>query len=209
MTQHIVDSLKEELATGQNFSAADLENIIRKKFPNVNDDIVKSAVDTILNDTTNMKSKVAGNADNFKLLVSARKLNANFNNPPNPQSQRLQQQQSQQPQQLQKSQPPNNSAAHPALSPELQQRINSLNESDRQLLQQTAISVVNELLPALQQQIDSKVLENLISSKYNVSSDIASILVELLMLYPDYAKFIKPNQQPNQQNQQQSRAAAK
>lgn len=61
---------------------------------------------------------------------------------------------------------------------------------------------MNNLLPQIQSPIDSKDLENQISSQYGVSSDIASILVKLLMLYPEYKVKIKSNQ-PNQNQQQQ------
>ncbi|HET7285125.1 MAG TPA: hypothetical protein VFI70_10605, partial [Nitrososphaeraceae archaeon] len=73
MAQYIVDNLKSnELSTGQEFTANDLENIIRNRFADVNDNIVKLAIDMILNDAESMKSRVAGTFDNFKLLVSAR-----------------------------------------------------------------------------------------------------------------------------------------
>jgi hypothetical protein len=46
MAQYIADNLKQnELATGQEFTASDLESIVRERFPNVNDNIVKLAVD--------------------------------------------------------------------------------------------------------------------------------------------------------------------
>ena len=63
---------------------------------------------------------------------------------------------------------------------------------------------MNNLLPQIQTPVDSKDLENQISSQYGVSSEIASIIVELLMLYPEYRAKIKSDQQPNQnQNQNQ------
>jgi len=100
MAQYIVDNLKSnELSTGQEFTANDLENIIRNRFAGVNDNIVKLAIDMILNDAENMKSRVAGSFDNFTLLVSARK--PTFGKQPS--TQQLQQQQS--PQHQQKKQP--------------------------------------------------------------------------------------------------------
>jgi hypothetical protein len=86
---------------------------------------------------------------------------------------------------------------------ELQQKINALSDSDRQLLQTTAISVVNEMLPQIQEPIDSKDLESQIASKYNVSSDLASICVSLLLLYPEYKAKIKPTDQTQQPQQNQ------
>src|SRR5437870_2640011 len=79
MAHYIADSMKQaELSTGQEFSAQDLEQIIRTRFPGVNDNIVRIAIDLIMNDAANMKSRVAiagsnNNYRNFKLLISARK----------------------------------------------------------------------------------------------------------------------------------------
>ena len=74
MAQYIPDNLKQnELATDQEFTASDLENIIRERFAGVNDNIIKLAVDLILNDAEGIKSRVAWTYDNFKLLVAARK----------------------------------------------------------------------------------------------------------------------------------------
>jgi hypothetical protein len=74
MAAYIAENLKaNELATGKEFTASDLENIIRERFAGVNDNIVKLAVDLILNDAEDIKSRVAGTYNNFKLLVSARK----------------------------------------------------------------------------------------------------------------------------------------
>jgi hypothetical protein len=56
------------------------------------------------------------------------------------------------------------------------------------------------MLPQIQGQIDSKDLENQIVAKYNISNDLASLGVSILLLYPDYAKFIKPDQTQQQQN---------
>jgi hypothetical protein len=71
----IVNSLKQnELSTGQEFSAQDLENLIIQRFHEVNDNIVKLAVDMIMNDAVDMKGRVAktdDNNDHSILLVSA------------------------------------------------------------------------------------------------------------------------------------------
>jgi hypothetical protein len=100
MASHIVDDLKQnELATDKEFSASDLEQIIRTRFANVNSNIVTLAISMVMNDVESMKSRVAGSHEGFKLLVSARK--PSFGNSPN---QQFQHQQSQQPQQLQKQQ---------------------------------------------------------------------------------------------------------
>jgi hypothetical protein len=115
MAQYIVESLKGQLATGQEYSASDLEKVIRAKFPNVDDSIVASAVNMILNDTKTMKSKVAGTYKSFKLMVSARNPVSSFGKQPNPQTQPLQQQtlqqttqQNQQNTPTQQNQQPNN-----------------------------------------------------------------------------------------------------
>jgi hypothetical protein len=82
MAQYIADSLKQnEISTGQEYSAQDLEQIIRTRFPGVNDNIVRIAIDLIMNDAANMKSRVAvaSNNKDFKLLISARKTIINNN----------------------------------------------------------------------------------------------------------------------------------
>jgi hypothetical protein len=76
MAEYIAGSLKQnDLSTGQEFSAQDLEQIITTRFPAVNDNIVRIAVDLIMNDAANMKSRIASgnNYKDFKLLISARK----------------------------------------------------------------------------------------------------------------------------------------
>ena len=75
MARYIAENLKaNELSTGQEFTAQELEQIIRNRFANVNDNIVKLAIDLIINDVEDVKSRVAGNGFiDFKLLVSARK----------------------------------------------------------------------------------------------------------------------------------------
>jgi len=54
------------------------------------------------------------------------------------------------------------------------------------------------MLPQIQDPVDELEFENNIASKYSVSSAIAELLVEVLKLYPDYAKLIKPQQQCQQ-----------
>ena len=77
MAEYIAGSLKQnDLSTGQEFSAQDLEQIITTRFPGVNNNIVRIAIDLIMNDAANMKSRVAvagNNYKDFKLLISARK----------------------------------------------------------------------------------------------------------------------------------------
>src|SRR6476620_6817304 len=69
----IVNSLKEnELSSGKEYSAADIEQLIRHRFPGVNDNIVKIAVDMIIYDGQDFKGRVAGTFPNFRILVSAR-----------------------------------------------------------------------------------------------------------------------------------------
>jgi hypothetical protein len=70
----IVNSLKEnELSSAKEYSAADIEQLIRQRFPGVNDNIVKIAVDMIMYDGQDFKGRVAGSFPNFRMLVSARK----------------------------------------------------------------------------------------------------------------------------------------
>jgi len=76
MAQYIADSLKQnELSTGQEYSAQDLEQIITTRYPGVNYNIMRIAIHLIMNDAANMKSRVASgnNYMDFKLLISARK----------------------------------------------------------------------------------------------------------------------------------------
>ena len=76
MAQYIADSLKQnDLSTGQEFSAQDLEPIIGTRFPGLNANIVNIAIGLIMNYAANIKSRVAsgGNYKDFKLLISARK----------------------------------------------------------------------------------------------------------------------------------------
>lgn len=202
--QMIINDLKKnDLASGQEFSSSDLESLIRKKYPNINDNIVHTVIDLLTNDVQDISARVAGsNYQEMRVLISAK--NAAFGKPPQPATlnnqttnQSPQQQQPQQPQQN------NNSSKIP---PEIQQKIDALSDQDKQLLQQTAVSVVNDMLHQIQQPIDELQLESQIASKYNVSSALADLLVEVLKVYPEYAKLIKPQQQPNQpsqQNQQQ------
>jgi hypothetical protein len=69
----IVNSLKEnELSSGKEYSAADIEQLIRQRFPGVNDNIVEIAVDMIMYDGQDFKGRVAGNFPNFRMLVSER-----------------------------------------------------------------------------------------------------------------------------------------
>jgi hypothetical protein len=86
----IVNSLKEnELSSGKEYSAADIEQLIRQRFSGVNDNITRIAVDIIMYDAQDFEGRVAGTFPNFRILVSAR-------NPKMQSQQQLQQQQQQQ-----------------------------------------------------------------------------------------------------------------
>jgi len=90
VASQIVNSLKEnELSSGKEYSAADIEQLIRERFPGVNDNIVEIAVDMIMYDSQDFKGRVAGTFPNFRMLVSAR-------NPKLQQQSQLQQQTEQQ-----------------------------------------------------------------------------------------------------------------
>jgi hypothetical protein len=90
VASQIVNSLKEnELSSAKEYSAAEIEQLIRQRFPGVNDNIVKIAVDMIMYDGQDFKGRVAGTFPNFRMLVSAR-------NPKMQSQQQLQQQQQQQ-----------------------------------------------------------------------------------------------------------------
>lgn len=73
VASQIVNSLKEnELSSGREYSAADIEQLIRQRFPGVNDNIIEIAVDMIMYDGQDFKGRLAGAFPNFKMLVSAR-----------------------------------------------------------------------------------------------------------------------------------------
>jgi hypothetical protein len=73
VASQIVNSIKEnELSSGREYSAADIEQLIRQRFPGVNDNIVEIAVDMIMYDGQDFKGRVAGSFPNFRMLVSAR-----------------------------------------------------------------------------------------------------------------------------------------
>src|SRR6476469_1516797 len=58
VAQMIVNSLKSnELSSGREYSAQDLESLIRQRFQGVNDNIVKLAIDMIMNDVEDMNSR--------------------------------------------------------------------------------------------------------------------------------------------------------
>ncbi len=163
LVQHILDDLRQNvLSTGQEYDSSSLADIIRKRYPGATPAIIKSVIDTIFNDQ-GVKSGVAGTFPEFKLLISAR--NPTFGGTPQPtqKPQQLQQNQQRQPQQ-----PPNNNQSLSRLPPELEQKINLLSDQDKQLLQQTAVSVVNDMLPQIQDPVDSQELENQIITKYNI-----------------------------------------
>ena len=58
-----------------------------------------------------------------------------------------------------------------------QQKINPLSDNDKQLLQQTAQSAVNDILSQTQDPLDELGVEQQIASNYGVSSSIADLVV--------------------------------
>jgi hypothetical protein len=58
-----------------------------------------------------------------------------------------------------------------------QQKINPLSDNDKQLLQQTAQSAVNDILSQIQDPLDELGVEQQIASNYGVSSSIADLVV--------------------------------
>lgn len=72
VASQIVNLKENELSSGKEYSAADIEQLIRQRFPGVNDNIVEIAVDMIMYDGQDFKGRVAGSFPNFRMLVSAR-----------------------------------------------------------------------------------------------------------------------------------------
>ena len=69
----IVQSLKNnELASGAEFSAQDIIDLVKKRFGDLNANIIKIVVDTLTNDVSDMKGRVAGTFPNIKLMISSR-----------------------------------------------------------------------------------------------------------------------------------------
>lgn len=195
--QMIATSLKSnELSSGKEYSSSELADLIRQRFKGVNDNIVKLAIDLLTTDVQDVNARVAGsNIQDYKLMYSARQ----------PQQLQQQQQQNQNQQQQQQTSPnnPNNntSRASNLLPPDLQAKINALSDSDKQLLQTTAQSVVNDILSQTSEPIPELDLERQITTTYNVSSGIADLIVEVLLTIPDYAKLITPQQNQNNQTE--------
>ena len=98
LVQRILDDLRKNvLSDGAEYDSNQLSDIIKKRYPGVTPEVLKVVIDTIFNDATNMKSRIAGlSYKEMRLLVSARNPN-----------QLIQQQQLQQ-QQLQQLQPQQN-----------------------------------------------------------------------------------------------------
>ena len=203
LVQHILDDLRTNvLSTGQEYDSSSLSSLIKSRYPNVTPAIVKTVIDTIFNDAENMKARVAGTFPHIQVLISAR--NPSFGKPAQPATlTTTTNQPSQQLQQNKPQQPPNNNTNNVQVPPAIQAKLDALSDQDKTLLQQTAISVVNDILPQIQQPIDSTELQNQIVTKYNISDDLASLCISILMLYPEYAAKIKATNQPNQNNQQQ------
>ena len=201
LVQHILDDLRTNiLSTGAEYDSSSLSDIIRKRYPGATPAIIKSVIDTIFNDP-GVKSQVAGTFPGFKLLISARNPNLGFGKPSQPATLNNQTTTNQSPQQ-----PTNQQTNNVKVPPAIQARIDALSDSDKTQLQQTAVSVVSDILPQIQQPIDSTELQNQIVTKYNISSDLASLLVDILLLYPEYQAKIKATNQPNQQQLQQQQS---
>lgn len=177
----VVNELKKrELASGKEYSAQDLEQLIREKYKGLNDNIVAIAVDMIMNDGLDMQSRVSGSFPNFRVLVSARN-----------------------PLQLQQ-QPQGNMKASETLPQNVQNLINPLSDQDKALVQSTARSVVNDILSKSQSAIDQSILEQQIVSQYNIDSSLANIVVLVLMNIQPYSQKIIPSQRPNNNPQNQN-----
>jgi hypothetical protein len=196
MISHILNDLRKNvLSTGVEYDSASLTSLIKARYPNVTPSIIKAVLNLIFSDVENMKSKVAGTFPGFRLLISSRK-------PTYENQQLIHQQQIIPPSQK----PPTNNnqqTTNVKVPPAVQARIDALSPSDKQILSTTAQSVVNELLPQITDPVDSKDLENQITAKYNISADLAALLVSILLLYSEYATKIKSPDQSNQQQQQQ------
>ena len=79
-TQLILDDLRKNvLADGKEYDSVSLTNIIKAKYPNVTPALIKSVLDTIFSDIENLRGRVAGTVEGFRLLVSARNPNLNSN----------------------------------------------------------------------------------------------------------------------------------
>lgn len=75
-------------------------------------------------------------------------------------------------QQQQQNQTSGNLKANDSFLQNIQDQINQLSDSDKQLLQNVAQSTVNDILSQNQGSINESDLEDAIVQKYNVSSDI-------------------------------------
>lgn len=135
--QMIATSLKSnELSSGREYSSSELASLIRQRFKGVNDNIVKLAIDLLTTDVQAVHARVAGsNVNDYRLMYSARQPFTNNNN--------NQQQRNTNPNTPNSN---NTSRANSSLPPDLQNKINALSDSDKQLLQSTAQSVVNDIL---------------------------------------------------------------
>jgi hypothetical protein len=158
---------------------------------------------------------VAGSFPTFKLLISARRPNSGKQQsaaiaPSAPTVKAVPQtNQQQQMQQQQRPQPKQNPQQNIELPLDLQQRIQALSPQDQAALEQVAASFVKNDLPSLSADnpVSELDLENTITSKYNVSSEVADILVEVLKLYLGYSALIT-NQQNDQSQSVKSELAA-
>ena len=164
LVQHILDDLRTNvLSTGQEYDSSSLTSLIKSRYPGATPAIIKSVIDTIFSDAENMKARVAGTFPEFQVLISARNPNLGFGKPAQPATLNTNQQQLQQ----QPQRPVNNHQIiitimlSPLFLREIQAKrsIHYVIKINRSLAP-TAQSVVNGLLPRLQDPIDSKDLEN-------------------------------------------------
>ena len=102
-------------------------------------------------------------------------------------------------QQQQQNQTSGNLKANDSFLQNIQDQINQLSDSDKQLLQNVAQSTVNDILSQNQGSINESDLEDVIVQKYNASSDIADLVVKVLKVVNNgaFAKQIILNTSSN------------
>ena len=99
----------------------------------------------------------------------------------------------------QQNQTSGNLKANDSFLQNIQDQINHLSDSDKQLLQNVAQSTVNDILSQNQGSINESDLEDAIVQKHNVSSDIADLVVKVLKVVNNgaFAKQIILNTSSN------------
>jgi hypothetical protein len=58
--KNIVNELRKELLNGSEYSASDIEKMIKEKYPEINQNIIAIATNLIMNDAETMQSRVSG-----------------------------------------------------------------------------------------------------------------------------------------------------